>query len=120
MGWLLELGAVIVEVPCFWIPDFKTVPWLPHSDDLSSSGVDPDVVRSLRPVVNFHSFLEELDEKVLSSDEANVGTVWVHEVVVEWVDVETKAFTRLGADALVDAETEIIYDPHLSLDVGDV
>lgn len=78
------------------------------------------MVRSLGPVVNFHSFLEELDEKVLSSDEANVGTVGVHEVVVEWVDVETEAFAWLGANALVHAETEVVDDPHLSHDVGNV
>jgi len=75
---------------------------------------------SLGPVINFHSSLEELNEKVLSSDEANVSTGGVHEVVVEWVDVEAEAFTWLGADALVDAEAKIVDDPHLSLDVSDV
>ena len=75
---------------------------------------------SLGPVINFHSSLEELNEKVLSSDEANVSTSGVHEVVVEWVDVEAEAFAWLGADALVHAETEVVHDPHLSLLVGDV
>jgi len=80
--WDLEFSAVVLaNAPCCWVPDFKTVPWLPHSNDLSSSCVDPEVVRSLGPVVNFHSSLEELDEKILSSDEANVGTGGVHEVV---------------------------------------
>lgn len=75
---------------------------------------------SLGPVVNFHSSLEELNEKVLSSDEANVSTGGVHEVVVQWVDVEAETFTWLGADALVDAEAKVVDDPHLSLNVSDV
>merc|ERR1712087_1086472 len=115
----LEFAAVVVEIPLFWVPDLKTVPWLPHSDDASGRGVDPDVVGSLDPVVDFHSLLDELDEQVLSSDEADVSAVWVHEVVVERVDVDAESFSWGSADALVDAESEIVDDPHVSLDVGD-
>ena len=69
--WRNELVAVVIEAPGIWVPNFETVPWLPHSDDLSSCSVNPDVMGSLRPVIDFHRFINEFDAKFLSSNKFN-------------------------------------------------
>ena len=92
MGWRSHKHALVNRhLPLFWVPDFKSIPWLPHPDDLSGRRVNPDVVRSLRPVVYLHRFLDEFDEKVLPAYEAHIHTSsrWVHEVVSDWIDLDT-------------------------------
>ena len=69
--WRNELVTVVIEAPGIWVPNFKTIPWLPHSDDLSSGSVDPDVMGSLRPVIDFHRFINKFDAKFLSSNKFN-------------------------------------------------
>jgi len=112
--------AVIIEVPRFRVPDFKTIPWLPHPDNTSGSSVNPDMVRSLGPVVNFHLLLNVLNEQVLSSNKAAVSSFWVHEVIVERVNIDTERLTRVGADALLDIKSKVVNNPHVSFNMSNL
>lgn len=120
--WANELRAVVFEVPLFWVPDLKAVPWLPHADDASRVDVNPDVMGSLGPVVDNHSFPDVLDAKFLASEEfdGEPGGCWVHEIVVYWVDLRTDVSAWISADALMDIQAKIVNDPHIRFDVGDI
>ena len=121
-GRSLELVAVVGEVPLFWVPDLQAVPWLPHPHNASSGSVHPDVVRSLGPVIDLHCLLDILNKKILSAHEfyCKASLVRVHKVILDGVDVDAELLAWCSADALMDAETEVIHNPHVALDVGNV
>jgi len=115
----VEVSAIIREIPVVRVPNLKPIPWLPHSHDLASRNIFPNVMRSLSPVIDNHHCLYILDVQVLSANESHVSSLRVHEVIVQGVDVYSEGATRVGADALLGG-LKIIDNPHVFLDVGDV
>merc|ERR1712054_545208 len=100
------------------MPDFKAVPWLPHSYNLVRFHIFPDVVRTLSPVIDEHGLFHILDIEVLSTDES--GGSGVHEICVKRVDLYTEVSSWLSANALVNDMDEFVDDPHVLVDMGDV
>ena len=121
-GRSLELVGVVREVPLLGVPDLEAVPWLPHSHDASGGSVHPDVVRSLGPVIDLHGLFDVLDEKILSAHEFDweASCFGIHEVVFDGVDVNSEGLAWGSADALVHAKPEVIHNPHVPFDVGNV
>ena len=116
--WDNEFVGVVGEVPAVWVPDFETVPGLPHSDNLVRFDVLPDMVRALGPVIDKHGLFDILDIEVFSTDES--CCCGVHEIGIKRIDIDTERFTWLCADALVNNMDKFVDDPHVLFDMGDV
>jgi len=100
------------------MPNFETVPGLPHSDNLVRLDVLPDVVRPLGPVIDKHGLFDILNVQVFSTDES--GSIGVHEIGVKRVDIDSEGFAWLSANALIDNMDEFVDNPHVLFDVGDI
>lgn len=110
--------GVVGKVPAIWVPDFETVPGLPHSNNLVRFDVLPDVVRALSPVIDKHGLFNILDIQVFSTDESGISGV--HEIGVERIDFDSEGFAWFCANALIDNMDEFVDNPHVLFDVGDI
>jgi len=72
---------------------------------------------SLSPMINQHDFFDKLDVKIFSTNEST--GVSIHEIVVQWINIDTKCLSWVSADALIN-NTEVVDDPHVLFDMSDV
>jgi hypothetical protein len=114
-----KLSRVVREVPTVRVPDLQSVPGLPHAENPSGVDIDPNMVRSLSPVINNHFLLNVLDKHLFPSNEPNWVSGRVHEVEVQWEDFDTESSSRICANALL-GNSKVVHDPHVLFHVGDV